>query len=183
MKTVPISDIIVRDDVCRDTNRNWDFVWGYARDIILWKYFGGSPPAVEINQRGEYQRRIVEHLLHDAGVQVPEIWENALENRAVRPIVKNLSWVRIHQSGSETLGSRMDVSRLRYSPRPRHQRGDQYQEVRPARAESCRGIRRGTHRRACGLASVGKGDEAGSPALQGVVVHRDCADEGAPEGD
>ena len=56
MKTVPISDIIVRDDVCRDTNRNWDFVWGYARDIILWKYFGGSPPAVEINQRGELVR-------------------------------------------------------------------------------------------------------------------------------
>jgi len=56
MKTVPISDIIVRDDVCRDTNRNWDFVLEYARDIILWRHFGGSPPAVEINQRGELVR-------------------------------------------------------------------------------------------------------------------------------
>jgi putative transposase len=60
---------------------------------------------------------------------------------------------------------------LRYSPRPRHQRGNQYQEVRPARSKSCRGIRRGTRRRACGLAPDGEGDETGSPARKRGVVH------------
>ena len=74
MKTVPISDIIVRDDVCRDTNRNWDFVWGYARDTILWKYFCCSLPAVVINRqkkqdRGKHQL-MAYRMVHVAEVPV-----------------------------------------------------------------------------------------------------------------
>jgi hypothetical protein len=57
----------------------------------------------------------------------------------------------------------MDVPGLRHDPRPGPERRDQYQTIR-----TCR---RGTRRRACGLAPGGEGDEAGSPLRKLGVVH------------